>query len=376
MQEGGVYYGNSQDKLPEILFITSYPPGDCKAVIYAQHLTKELSQKFGHSFKISICRIESENEQYSYLEEIKYILNTGYAKAFITLAELINSDASILVVAIQYDFDFFKNSEADFIRFLEVLKKPVVIIFHEVLKEPSALLKKKVEKITCLVNSVVVITDSCYDLLIKEYSVSKEKISFIPNVIKPFSSTDKELLKAKYKLSGRKVLTTFGSLCQENSIETTLLALPAIIEKNAGIIFLIVGQTHPLLLQEEGYKYRNLLDTMVRDLQLQNHVQYINYPLSHTELLEYLHLTDIYLATSHNASERVSGIFSYALSCGCPVVATPIAGAVKALQNDAGIIIDFDAPGQLADVVICLLKDVKLRNNINKKGVHNMPSIT
>lgn len=376
MQEGGVYCDNSQDKLPEILFITSYPPGDCKTVIYAQHLTKELSQKFGHSFKISICPIESENEQYSYLEEIKYILNTGYAKAFITLAELINSDANILVVAIQYDFDFFKNSEADFIRFLEVLKKPVVIIFHEVLKEPSALLKKKVEKITCLVNSVVVITDSCYDLLIKEYSVSKEKISFIPNVIKPFSSTDKELLKAKYKLSGRKVLTTFGSLCQENSIETTLLALPAIIEKNAGIIFLIVGQTHPLLLQEEGYKYRNLLDTMVRDLQLQNHVQYINYPLSHTELLEYLHLTDIYLATSHNASERVSGIFSYALSCGCPVVATPIAGAVRALQNDAGIIIDFDAPGQLADVVICLLKDVKLRNNINKKGVHNMPSIT
>ena len=172
------------------------------------------------------------------------------------------------------------------------------------------------------------------------------------------------------------MLTTFGSLCQEHSIETTLLALPAIIEKNAGIMFLIVGQTHPQLLQEEGYKYRNLLDTMVRDLQLQNHVQYINYPLSHTELLEYLHLTDIYLATSHNASERMSGIFSYALSCGCPVVATPIAGAVKALQNDAGIIIDFDAPEQLADVVICLLKDVKLRNNINKKGVHNMPSIT
>ena len=133
MQEGGVYYGNSQDKLPEILFITSYPPGDCKTVTYAQHLTKELSQKFGHSFKISICPIESANEQYSYLEEIKYILNTGYAKAFITLAELINSDANILVVAIQYDFDFFKNSEADFIGFLEVLKKPVVIIFHKVL---------------------------------------------------------------------------------------------------------------------------------------------------------------------------------------------------------------------------------------------------
>jgi hypothetical protein len=44
-------------------------------------------------------------------------------------------------------------------------------------------------------------------------------------------------LKKKYNLSGRKVLSTFGLISSGKSIETTLDALPAVIEKNPEVLF-------------------------------------------------------------------------------------------------------------------------------------------
>jgi hypothetical protein len=38
------------------------------------------------------------------------------------------------------------------------------------------------------------------------------------------------------------------------------------------------------------------------------------------ELLEYLQLTDIYLFTSKDPQQAVSGTFSYAMSSGCPII--------------------------------------------------------
>ena len=62
---------NDKKSLPEILFITSYPPRECGIATYSQDLIKALNNKFNHSFIISICPLESANEQHNYNEEIK-----------------------------------------------------------------------------------------------------------------------------------------------------------------------------------------------------------------------------------------------------------------------------------------------------------------
>jgi hypothetical protein len=92
------------------------------------------------------------------------------------------------------------------------------------------------------------------------------------------------------------------------------------------------------------------------------------------ELLEYLQLTDIYLFTSKDPNQAVSGTFSYAISCGCPIISTPIPHAREVVQNDAGIIIDFENSQQLAEAVKTLLNDKQLRKNISSNGLHRMAS--
>jgi hypothetical protein len=107
---------------------------------------------------------------------------------------------------------------------------------------------------------------------------------------------------------------------------------------------------------------------------LEQHVRFINKYLPLSELLEYLQLSDVYLFTSKDPNQAVSGTFSYALSCGCPVVSTPIPHAKEVIKNDNGIIFNFENSEELASAVIRLLNDENLRKNISSNSLHSMAS--
>ncbi len=368
----GNHPAKSEKQIPEILFITSYPPRQCGIATYSQDLIKALNNKFHHSFKINICPLESDNEQHSYPGDVKYILNTTYPEAFVTLAKLINDDTNLELVVLQHEFGLFKESENDLINLLATITKPVILIFHTVLPNPDVLLKLKVQKIASYSDSIIVMTNSSATILISNYEIDSEKITVISHGTHLVSHADKALLKKQHNFEGRKILSTFGLLSSGKSIETTLEAMPSIVAKNPDVLFLIIGKTHPSVIKNEGEKYRNMLQEKVEHLKLGKHVMFINHFLPLPDLLEYLQLTDIYLFTSKDPNQAVSGTFSYALSCGCAVVSTPIPHAVEVLNNNAGIIIDFQNAEQLNNAVIKLLEDDECRKEIRLNGLHKI----
>ncbi len=270
---------NNSKKTPGILIITSYPPRECGIATYSQDLIAALKGKFNDSFLISICAIESENEKHSYTIPIKYILNTDQPDAFTKLANKINKDNEISLVMIQHEFGFYKNNHVEFGELLSSINKPIITAFHTVLSNPEESLKEMVKKICTISRSVIVMTHDSVKILTDEYGIAKERIEIIAHGTHLVPHTDKEALKLKYNLAGKKVLSTFGLLSSGKNIETTLHALPAIIRSNPDIIFLIIGKTHPSVIKQEGYKYKNKLDEIVRILELQHHVQYLNYYL-------------------------------------------------------------------------------------------------
>ncbi|HSU27852.1 MAG TPA: glycosyltransferase [Chitinophagaceae bacterium] len=363
-----------ENKLPGILFITSYPPKECGIATYSQDLVRALHNKFDHSFHISICAVEQDPENHSYTDEIKYILRTEEPGAFTDLANAINDNTEISMVMIQHEFGFFEKKETEFIQFLYALIAPIIIVFHTVLPRPDDSKRTAVGKISGIAESIIVMTNSSAELLVRDYGVPREKITVIPHGTHLVPHADKESLKIKYHVSGKKILSTFGLLGSGKSIETTLDALPDIIKIFPDTLFLVIGKTHPSVVKQEGEKYRKMLETKVDTLELQSHVRFINSFLPLPELLEYLQLTDIYLFTSRDPNQAVSGTFSYATGCGCPIISTPIPHAKEVLQNDAGIIVDFEDSKQLTKAVISLLNDENLRNNLSSNSLHRMAS--
>jgi glycosyltransferase involved in cell wall biosynthesis len=360
--------------LPEILFVTSYPPRECGIATYSQDLIEVLNNTFKKSFGISVCALESDMEQYAYPDQVKYTLNTDIAEEFDYVASEINNDPAISVVLIQHEFGFFRHNEQKFTQLLFAICKPIIVVFHTILPNPDEKLKTAVKLIAAAAECIIVMTNTSAGILANDYGISPAMISVIPHGTHLVPHADKQLLKEKYNLTGKKVLSTFGLLSSGKSIETTLDALPAIIASDPSVLFLIIGKTHPTIVKNEGEKYRDMLRSKVEELNLENNVRFINLFLPLPDLLEYLQLTDIYLFTSKDPHQAVSGTFSYAISCGCPVISTPIPHAREVLGADAGLIIDFNSPDQLAEAVKRVFGDDQKRNNMISNGLHLMAS--
>lgn len=360
------------DVLPEILIITSYPPRECGIATYSQDLIFALNNKFTKSFDIKICALETESEKHNYFKEVKYVLETDNQNSYAILAKNINESSTISMVLIQHEFGFFRTNEADFCQLLQKINKPISIVFHTVLPSPNEALLQLMQKINHSVNSIIVMTNNSSKILQEEYQIDANKIAVIPHGTHLVEHSNKDVLKEKYEVAGRKVISTFGLLSSGKCIETSINALRSIVKKHPEVLFLVIGKTHPNVIKNDGEKYRENLKARINALQLNKNVKFINQYLPLSELLEYLQLTDIYLFTSKDRNQAVSGTFSYAISCGCPIISTPIPHALEVLNDDTGIIIDFENAQQLAQQVNKLLDDKKLRDAISSNGIHKL----
>jgi glycosyltransferase involved in cell wall biosynthesis len=361
--------GNSslikENNLPEILFISSYPPRECGIATYSQDLIKALNNKFSHSFSLKVCALESGSQNYVYPKEVKLTLDTTDARQFKEVTYAINDDNAIQLVVVQHEFGLFHQQEAEFIWFLYHLNKPIILAFHTVLPVPDAILLAKVTALATVAKLLLVMTTNAAAILQVDYGIATEKIAIIPHGTHLVPHHDKVFLKTKLGLSDRKILSTFGLLGSGKGIETTLDSLPGIIDQHPTVLFLVIGKTHPSVVKSEGEKYRNALELKVKQLALGDHVLFINSYLPLNLLLEYLQLTDIYLFTSLDKNQAVSGTFSYAMSCGCPIISTPFAHALEVLGTDDDMFIDFQDSLELTRKVNLLLGNESLASKLS-----------
>lgn len=355
---------NTESEKHQILVISSYPPRECGIATYSRDLITALNKEFDQTFDIRVCALETGDESFEYPDEVKYRLDTSQSAAFFPVALSINQDKNIEIVIIQHEFGFFYKQEEAFLQFVHQLTKPVICAFHTVLPHPDDVFRTKVQQIASACKSIIVMTHNSEQILINDYEISKDKITVIAHGTHLAGHVDINALKEEKGFSHRKILSTFGLLSSGKSIETTLDALPAIIESNPEVIFLIIGATHPEVVKKEGEVYRRMLESRVVQNGLTAHVKFINRYLETNELLDYLHLTDIYIFSSHDPNQAVSGTFAYAMSCGCPIISTPIPHAKELLTEDTGIIFDFGNSSQLAEAVIMLLNDEQRRKHM------------
>ncbi len=341
--------------VPEILIISSFPPRVCGIATYTEDLMRALTKQFGKSFELGIYPLPADSDP-----------------EFDTVARKVNENDAIRMVVIQHEFGLFDGQEQQLIAFLKSLTKPALLAFHTVMPYPTPERREHVKTLASLAAGIIVMTKRSADLLHDVYGMDAAEITLIPHGTHLVAPIDIPKEKEKHGFEGRKILTTFGLLGSGKSIETTLDALPHIIKEHPDVLFLAIGKTHPSIIKREGEAYRDMLEAKVAELGIQDHVRFINEFLPLTDLLAYLQMTDIYLFTSKDPHQSVSGTFAYALSCGCPIVSTPIPHAKEVLNEKMGITFHFGDSMQLADAVNLLLSDDRLRTKFALNGLHSM----
>jgi glycosyltransferase involved in cell wall biosynthesis len=353
-----------------ILVITSYPPRECGIATYSQDLREALMDRFGASIAWQICALETDELAHTYPEEVRYVLYTSQLGNYEVMAHRINEDREIALILVQHEFGLYGGEYGQYLlALLCSINKPIITTFHTLLPQPDEIRQRVIQNIARESKALIVMTRHSAQVLENDYHINPEKIQVIAHGTHLADTTLP--IQTLHQLKGRVVLTTFGLLGPGKSIETALEALPEIIKEFPEVVYLVIGKTHPGVFRREGEQYREFLQQKVMDLQLQNHVQFINRYLALTDILNYLQRTDIYLFTSKDPHQAVSGTFAYAMGCGCPVISTPIPHAREILDG-AGMIIDFQAPEQLAKAAIHMISHPPLMMEMKMNALHKI----
>ncbi len=347
----------------KMLIVSSYPPRECGIATFSNDIVNAVKIVFGNTLPIEVCALQSNEHHFQYGDEVKYILPVSSLDDYRLVAEKINERSDIGLICIQHEFGLFGGEYGDYIlAFILALNKPIVTVFHTVLPNPDEKRKKVVHAITDLSDQIIVLTKKSQEILVDFYDCPLSKTIVIPHGTHSTLWEQKKKLKTKYGFSNRIVLSTFGLISQNKSIETVLYALPEIVTKYPEVIYLVIGKTHPEVIKNEGEKYRETLINTVKELHLENNVVFINEYLELKQLLEYLTLSKIYLFSSKDPNQAVSGTFAYAMSCGCAVISTPIPHAVEVLVNGNGILLkEFDKPEEFKQAILHLIENKEER---------------
>jgi len=348
-----------------ILLISTFPPAKCGIASFAQDLCTAISQEMNKSFLISVCALDQKKNAFLYEMPVTMVMDAHHLDSCIEAAGIINQDASIELVCIEHEFGLFGGEMGEYLLgFLALLEKPLVIRFHTVLPVPDQKRYKVVQTIAMLADKIVVMTKHSARLLEEDYHLDAGKIQIIPHGTHTKSKVGVADLKTKYGLKGKLVLTTFGLLSPNKGIEKGILAMKQISASFPRAVYIIVGQTHPNLLAQEGEKYRSYLQQLIDDNNLQKNVRLVNEYVPTPMLMEYLALTDVYLFTSKDPHQAVSGTFLYAMSAACPIISNRFVLAEEMLDKNTGIVLTGSDEQELAEQAIQLLLQPKVRKQM------------
>jgi len=112
---------------------------------------------------------------------------------------------------------------------------------------------------------LVVMSERGREFLREVYDVPESKVDLIFHGIPDVPFADPNYFKDEFAVAGKQVLLTFGLLSPNKGIEYALRALPDIIREFPNVVYIVLGQTHPNLLRDEGEAYRLSLERLAKD---------------------------------------------------------------------------------------------------------------
>ena len=87
------------------------------------------------------------------------------------------------------------------------------------------------------------------------------------------------------------VISTFGLINRGKGLEYAIEAMRTIVERHPEALYLILGETHPVIRRNEGESYRESLQEKVAEYGLEDNVKLVNHYLDFDELVNYLGAT-------------------------------------------------------------------------------------
>ncbi len=277
--------------------------------------------------------------------------------------------ASVDVVSVQHEYGIWGGTDGGYVLdFVEALRVPAVVTMHTVLRAPTSHQRSVLTRLASLAQATVVMSRSAANLLLRDYGVDPRRVHVIPHGVPSVPLVNADRVKPTLGLGGRDVILSFGLLGPGKGYELAIDALPAVVAAHPSVVYVILGATHPDLIQREGEAYRQSLVAEVERLGLQEHVQFIDKFVDMAELTRWLEAADIFVTPYPNLAQIASGTLSYAMGAGRAIVSTPYVYAAELLADGRGVLVQPGSPAAFAAALSGLIADPALRARIGGRA--------
>ena len=351
----------------KIAFLGDYLPRKCGIATFTTDLRCSVALEFPN-MQCLVVPINDIEGGYEYPPEVRFEIEEQDLPSYLRAADFLNiTDVDVLCV--EHEFGIFGGRAGSHVlALLHELRMPIVTTLHTILRDPTPDQRRVMRDLIRLSTRLVVMADKGREFLLDVYNAPEAKIDLIPHGIPDMPFADPNYFKDEFGVAGKQVLLTFGLLSPNKGIEYALRALPDIIAEFPNTVFIVVGQTHPNLLRDEGELYRLSLERMAKDLGVQKHVIFFNRFVELEELMRFIGAADIYLTPYLTESQITSGTLAYAFGAGNAVVSTPYWHAQELLTAERGKLVPFRDAQAISQAVIELLHDEPLRHLMRKNA--------
>lgn len=353
--------------LNRIAFIGNYLPRQCGIATFTTDLCEAIAKEYSSTTCIALP-VNDVAAGYTYPTRVRFELTEKDIDSYLRASDFLNIN-NVDMVCLQFEYGIFGGKTGSHIlALLRGLRMPLVTTLHTILKDPDPDQRRVLEEVAALSDRLVVMSERGSEFLQEVYNIPLEKIDMIPHGIPDVPFVDPSFNKDLFGVEGKIVLLSFGLLSSNKGIETVISALPEIVTHFPNIVYIIVGATHPHVIQQEGETYRLSLQWLAQQKGVESNVIFYNRFVNLEELIEFISAADIYITPYLNEAQITSGTLAYTLGAGKAIISTPYWYAQEILAEGRGVIVPFRDPMALAEQVINLLEHEAERHAMRKRA--------
>jgi glycosyltransferase involved in cell wall biosynthesis len=344
--------------------LSTYPPTQCGLATFTAALRTHLGGPGARPEDFGVVRIVDQLESGSPPEVMHDLLKGSPPSRRRAAAALNEFDVAI----VQHEYGIFGGPDGDeVLALLDELTVPSIVVLHTVLVNPSDRQKEILEDVVRAADAVVTMTRTAYRRL-RDYEVDMTKASVIPHGAHVPSRAS-----APRPDTARPTILTWGLLGPGKGIEWAIEAIGLLRHLDPAPRYLVVGKTHPKVLERHGESYRDSLRDQAERLGVADQVEFNAAYLSLDELESIVLDADVVLLPYDSPDQVTSGVLIEAVAAGKPVISSRFPHAVEMLGDGVGLLVPHRNPRAIAAALEQVLTQPELKSAMAARSAHLSP---
>ena len=348
---------------PAIGMLSTYPPTQCGLATFSAALIEHLHLSSG---SLGVVQVVDEVEPRGSRDVVGQLVNGSPDSAGAAVRRLNDFD----VVVVQHEYGIYGGPDGiDVLDIIEALTVPAIVVMHTVLQDPTERQRHILLRLLALADVVVTMTHTARRRLLSSYGADPAQVVVIPH-----GAVDHgPIVAVERDPADRPVVLTWGLIGPGKGIEWAIDAMAGL--RDLQPRYLVMGRSHPKVVQRDGEAYRDGLAQRARDAGVHDIVELDGRYLSGAELAELVRQADVVLLPYDSREQVTSGVLIEAVAAGRPVVSTAFPHAIELLADGTGLVVPQRDPAALEVALRRVLSEPGLADDLAEQAARKAPEL-